>query len=88
MKKDILFGKIVAEELKCRTGFAGLSLNDSLVAYFVASLEISRCKEMMARNWEAVLRAACICSPQNSCWLGSTVTITIPRCLGTSEGGF
>lgn len=88
MKKDFPFGKIAAEELKYRTEFASLTLNDSLVAYFVASLDISLCKEMITTNWEAVLDTARSCSPQNSHWLGSKVTITIPRCLGTSEGGF
>lgn len=81
MKKDFPFGKIAAEELKYCTEFASLTLNDSLVAYFVASPDISLCKEMISMSWE-------LCSPQNSLWLGSKVTIIIPRCLGTSEGSF
>jgi len=60
MKKDgpPLFsvgGKIAAEQqLKNCTEFLDiviLTLNDSLVAYFVASLDILPCKKMLAVHW-------------------------------------
>lgn len=51
--KSFPFGKIAAEQLKYCTEFltaAILTLNDSLVAYFVPSLDISPWKEMTAVN--------------------------------------
>lgn len=60
MKKDsppffLGGGKMAAEQqLKNCTEFLDiviLTLNDSLVAYSVASLDILPCKEMFAVNW-------------------------------------
>lgn len=51
--KSFPFGKIAAEQLKYFPEFltaAIVTLNDSLVAYFVASLDISPCKEVIAVN--------------------------------------
>lgn len=92
MKKGFPFGEIAAkQQLNYCSEFlnvAILTLDHSLVACSVASLDMSPCKELTAVNWQMILDKTLNCSSQHSGQLRGRVTIIFPQCLGTSEGSF
>lgn len=80
-------GRIAAEQqLKNCIEFLDivlLTLNGGLVASFVASLDISLYKDMLALDgWRSLMQLL----SQNSTWLRVGVTIITARCLGTLDG--